>query len=287
MVNTISGCKLCPLGKHERILVATDGSEYSEAAVTQAIALASKCRSTLYVLTVVEVNVEFMGIAPALMERLDKEAKTIIDNVQTKAAEANIECNPLVRHGEQPYKFIVDIAQQEGIDVVVIGTHGKTGLKKLLMGSVAAKTIGYAPCPVLVIPPTALISLKNILVATDGSKYSEAAVKEAINIAQACGSTLTVLCVVKPERPSGYMEEAKSIVEKVKQEAAQAGIDATTEVREGEPYEEIVNVAKEKNIDLIVMGRYGRTGLKRLLMGSVTERVIGHATCGILVIPPG
>ncbi|MDL1966383.1 MAG: universal stress protein [Candidatus Desulfofervidus auxilii] len=280
-------CKMCPLGKHEKILVAIDVSEYTEMVANQALNLAGYCRSTLFALTVIEISPESMAMAGSLpfVEKMDKEARTTLDKIKAEAEKRNVDCETFVRHGLQPHRYIVEMAEEKEVDAIVIGTHGRTGLKKLLMGSVAARVIGYTPCSVLVVPLKGTISLKNILVATDGSKYSEAAVKEAINIAKACPSVFTVICVVKPGRPHEYREEAEKIVNQVKQEASQAGIEGEAIVRIGEPHEVIVEIAKEKNVGTIVMGRHGRTGLKKLLMGSVTERVIGFSPCGVLVVP--
>lgn len=126
---------------------------------------------------------------------------------------------------------------------------------------------------------------EKILVATDGSAYSEAAVKEAINIASVCDSKLSVVCAIKGQRPAKYRTEAEKIVEKVVKSAGKSNIQAEEIVREGEPYEVIADLAREKKADIIIMGRYGRTGLTKLLMGSVTQRVIGHTPCAVLVVP--
>jgi len=277
-------CKMCPLGKHEKILVAIDVSEYTEIVANQALNIAGYCGSILFALSVIEISAESMAMAGSLpfVEKMDKEARTTLDKIKAEAEKRNVGCETFVRHGLQPHRYIIEMAEEKEVDAIVIGTHGRTGLKKLLMGSVAARVIGYTPCSVLVVP---LKALKNILVATDGSKYSEAAVKEAINIAKACPSVFTVICVVKPGRPHEYREEAEKIVNQVKQEASQAGIEGEAIVRIGEPHEVIVEIAKEKNVGTIVMGRHGRTGLKKLLMGSVTERVIGFSPCGVLVVP--
>jgi len=282
-------CKMCPLGKHEKILVAIDVSKYTEIVANQALNIASYCGSSLFALTVVEISPDSMAMADLpfdfIAEKMDKEARTTLDKVKAEAEKRNVGCETFLLHGLPPHRHIVEMAKDKEVDVIVIGTHGRTGLKKLLMGSVAARVIGYAPCSVLIVPLEGAVSLKNILVATDGSKYSEAAVKEAINIAKACPSVFTVICVVKPGRPHEYREEAEKIVNQVKQEASQAGVEGEAIVRIGEPHEVIVEIAKEKNVGTIVIGRHGRTGLKKLLMGSVTERVIGFSPCGVLVVP--
>ncbi len=278
-------CRLCPLAGRERILVATDGSKYSQRAVDQAVGLAKLCGSSLFALSVVELNPEFAALAPNLVEKMEKESKELLEGIKHKVTKQNVVCETIIHEGEQPYKFIVKEAKRRKAGIIVIGTHGKTGLKKLLMGSVAGDVIGHAPCPVLVIPLKGPVNLKDIVVASDGSEFSKAAVKEAINIATACDSTLTIVCVVKSHRPAKYKSEAAKIVKKARKDAEKANVDAEAIVREGESYEVIIDVVREKRAGAIVMGSHGRTGLERLLMGSVTERVIGHAPCAVLVVP--
>ena len=137
--------------------------------------------------------------------------------------------------------------------------------------------------------------LGKLLLATDGSKMSENAVREAINLAKTCGSKLYVISVIEvnPEFEAlapGLVEkvekETRKHVDSVKTKASKEGIDCETIVHEGEePYQNIVDEAAKKKIEMIIMGRHGRKGLERLMMGSVTAKVIGHSTCKVLVIP--
>jgi nucleotide-binding universal stress UspA family protein len=100
-----------------------------------------------------------------------------------------------VIHGDDPYQDILRQAQENHVDMIIVDRHGRIGLLRLMMGSVAAKVIGHAPCNILVVSPVATIEFKNILIATDGSRYSEAAVREAISIAKRCNSSLVVVSV--------------------------------------------------------------------------------------------
>ena len=168
------------------------------------------------------------------------------------------------------------------------------------MGSVTAKVIGHSPCNVLVVPRDAEIRYQKLLVATDGSKYSMAAASAAIGIAQNCGSELLVISVVPSETASPFdivhtemqhemiaqkeFHEGEKNVNDLLVIAKQEGVNVSGLVIEGRPYEAIVEHAKEKGVDLIVMGSHGKTGLERLLMGSVTERVVGHADCAVLIV---
>jgi hypothetical protein len=169
-----------------------------------------------------------------------------------------------------------------------------------MMGSVTARVIGYAPCTVLVVPKAAQFECRNILTATDGSRYGDAAAAEAISMAKQCGSRLTVLSVVPSESISPMdivasqmqreliaeqeLQAAERNVKKVKDAAEKEGVKADGLVLGGKPSEAIIETAKEKNADLIVLGSHGRTGVEKLLMGSVAERVIVLSSSAVLVV---
>jgi nucleotide-binding universal stress UspA family protein len=142
----------CPLTRGEKILVAVDGSLNSQFAVDQAISLGDKCNSTIYAITVVDLYPDQMAVAPALVEKLSEEARQFLDGAKEKVEKANLPCETIVRMGGQAHEFIIQEAKDRGIDLIVMGTHGKSGIKGLLIGSVAQKVIGLAPCPVLVVP---------------------------------------------------------------------------------------------------------------------------------------
>jgi len=290
------------MGPLKQILLATDGSESSEGAVKEAIYLAKSCVARLSVIYVLETNPEFETEGLKFVEKMELAAREHLELIRKEAAAQNVEVEAIVRRTDQPYKAIVEEAAKIKSDVIVMGRRGRTGLEKMLMGSVAAKVIGYAPCKVLVVPRFASISCKNILIATDGSKYSVAAATEAIGIAKRCKSNLIIVTVVHTEALSsmspdtGYTQSQQEVIEKqelqkaernisgVKELAEKEGIHAEGIISEGRPYETIAKTALDKNVDLIVVGSHGRTGISRFLMGSVTERVIGHAESAVLVV---
>ncbi len=164
--------------------------------------------------------------------------------------------------------------------MIVVGRRGRSGLEKVLLGSAAAKVIGHAPCKVLVVPKAARIAFKNILVATDGSEHARTAAAEAIEIVKRCGSRLIAVSVARSEDEK---EKARANADDVALAAQKAGSYAETMAPVGKPHEIIAATAKDRGVDLIVMGAYGKTGLKRLLMGSTTEKLIGLASCAVLV----
>lgn len=162
-----------------------------------------------------------------------------------------------------------------------------------LLGSNVARTIGQSPIDILVIPEGSNLTFNKILVPIDGSVYSEIALKKACKIAQTFSSELFILSVVdipveiSTEYPD-YLKElaysgAKKFLEGAQKLAENLCKKVETDIREGNPAEEILSFIKEKGIETVVMGSHGRTGMKRLLMGSVAEKVLTFASNPILV----
>lgn len=223
-----------------------------------------------------------------------------MDAVQARALKEGIDCVTLVEKGGDAYRNIVDTAEKGKSTMIIMGRRGRTGLKRLMMGSVTARVIGHAPCNVLVVPRAAELQFRSIVVATDGSAYSSAAVSEAIGLARRNGSQLTVIAVVPAEiaTPTDIdftMNQRELIAEKemhnaeknaraVKDAAQKEGVDVKAFVMSGKPAEAIIQTAGERKADLIVVGSHGRTGVERLLMGSVAERVIVLASCPVLIV---
>jgi hypothetical protein len=142
----------CPITGLKKILLATDGSVHSEKALKEAVSLSKTCGTKLYVVSVIEVNPEYATLAPQVIEKAEKEAREIIDAVKQCAAKEGIDVETTIHEGDEAWKFIIEDAKKLNIDMIVMGSHGRTGLSRLLMGSVTARVIGHAPCKVLVVP---------------------------------------------------------------------------------------------------------------------------------------
>jgi nucleotide-binding universal stress UspA family protein len=278
----MSSAQFCPVSKLEKLLLATDRSVFSEGAEREAIAFAKKCSSRLYVMSVLETNPEYETIGASVYQKEEEQAIEYLESLKTRASQEGIYyCETVIHYGEEPYRLIVDEAAEKKVDMIIIGRRGRSGLMKVLMGKVAAKVIGHAPCQVLVVPRAARIECRNILVATDGSEHSIAAASEAIGIAKRCGSNIIAISATYSEEE---LEEAKANVDNVVEMAQKEGIPVEALTPIGRSHNVIVEIAGGRGVDLIVMGTYGKTGLKKLLMGSSTEKVIGHASCAVLVV---
>ena len=292
--------EICPAVRVETLLLATDGSEFSEGAIGESIKLAKKCSNRLAAISVIETNPELEAIAPQVTEKAEKSARVHLEAVQARAKKEGVECNILIRAGEDSFKYIVDEAVKNKITMIVMGRRGRSGLKRLMMGRVTSRVIGHAPCNVLVVPKAAQLEFRNILVATDGSNYSAVAATEAIGLAKQNNSALTVISVVPSELVTPVdidftvnqrefiaekeMHEAEKNAKAVKDAAEKEGVYVKAFILSGKPADAIIETAREKKADIIVLGSHGRTGLEKLLMGSVAERVIVLAACPVLVV---
>ncbi len=274
-----------PLGQLKKILLATDGSEFSAGVEREAINLAKIRKSHLSIMSVVNAYPEDDALAlQLLIEKAEQKANSYMDSIKSKAIEAGVSCENLLRHGEVPYQAIVDTAEEQEVDLIVMGRHGKLNMMRFLIGTSTAQVIGQAHCSVLVTPRAAKIEGRNILLAVDGSPYSELAATATATLAGDLNAPVMVLSVVHSEHKESRRQEAEVVVEQTRQRLENAGVRVTSRVMTGRYAKTIIETAQEIDCDLIVVGSHGRTGLKKLLLGSVSERVIGLASCAVLVV---
>jgi nucleotide-binding universal stress UspA family protein len=133
--------------------VAVDGSAFSDTAVDQAISLGGICNSEIFVISVVDLYPEQMEVAPNLVEKMSEEVRQRLDKAKEKVDQAGIHCETIVHMGGKPHEFIVQEAKDKEIDLICMGTQGRSGIERVLIGSVAQNVLAHAPCPVLVVPP--------------------------------------------------------------------------------------------------------------------------------------
>ena len=282
------------MGKYRKILVAIDGSESSKNALKQAIKLAYDEKCWITVVSVVppyEGELELVGVKN-IRAAIRKPCEDALVEAEKISETEGRSIKTVCEEGE-PHERIVDLADAENCDLIIMGRRGLRRLERVLVGSVTARVIGYTHKDVLVVPRDTTIDRQRILIATDGSKYSKTAIEKAIDFAKSYGGELKVISVVdvppefyaeSPKTVDEMIKKAKGYVEDVKKQAEAEGVKAEQFIREGESYQVITNIEREQNVGTIVMGSHGRTGLKRLLMGSVTEKVIGHSPCPVLIV---
>jgi nucleotide-binding universal stress UspA family protein len=279
-----------PSGKYNRILVAVDGSASSFHALEQAFRLVGNWISVVSVAPVYQGDLRLVGV-PDPQTVMTEPCNTALVKAQEMADAAGALIKTVCAIGE-PHEGIVDRAEVESRDLIVMGAKGHSFIERALLGSVTRRVIGYSQKEVLVVPFQAQVGWEKILLATDASPAGEAAAARALDLARAYGSALQVVAVTEfPARLYGeaqvtdtWRDRLRAYVEGIAAQAKSRNLPATGLVLEGTPYKAIVDLAQKEKSSLIVMGSHGHTGLKRLLMGSVTERVIGHAPCPVLVV---
>jgi nucleotide-binding universal stress UspA family protein len=193
-----------------------------------------------------------------------------------------------------PWVEIVSLLEKDTFDLCVIGTHGRSGLARILLGSVAEKVVRHAPCSVLAVRPDGgVTSFEHALVPTDFSESAEHALELAPQVVRPEGAVTLLHVLELPVAYSGKVPDVEFSRDLDKRAAialdqAAARIKGKARVakasRIGYPGAQILAALDEdRSIDLIVMGSHGRTGIKRALMGSVAEKIVRHARCPVLV----
>ncbi|QWR76985.1 universal stress protein [Candidatus Magnetomonas plexicatena] len=274
------------MGPVRSILLATDGSDYSKGAVKEAIAFSRECNTTLRLLRVLEINPAYESMGFEYSGEMVKMVEEELEQVREEAALNNVECTTMVRRAERVYEAITEEAEKQKIDIIIMGRRGMTGLKKFILGSVTSKVIASTSSKVLVVPKEAQLRGETLMVASDGSKNSEAAVDEAIDMASRC-PVVKALLAVSVVSDKSKLDQAKDILDKISYRASAKGVKVETFPLVGQPYKTLVNASLEMAADIIIMGNYGSTGFAGVFMGSVAERVIALSMCSVLVVKSG
>lgn len=198
---------------------------------------------------------------------------------------------------------ILDYATQHDIDLIVMGTHGRRGLRHLLLGSVAEEVVRVAPCPVFTVrdqkEPASVQPIRRILVPVDFSEHARRALAHAKELASLYGAELQILHVFEEVlHPAFYASGRTSIFEFMPQIQSEAtkqiqqlldevvGKDYPAEIylKEGHPAREIINFVDEHATDLIVIATHGLRGIEHFLLGSVTEKVVRMSSCPVFTV---
>lgn len=283
---------------YKTILVAFDDSEFSRAALIESSNWVKRHGGRVIMVHAIYFDEEEFGNAPEQLEkRMEVGKKICYLEKERISSEFKIEVESLLCEGEPP-EIIVEIARGKGADLIVMGTYGKRGLKRLIMGSVTSQVISHSQCDVLVVKKPCMEctgEYKSILLPFDGSEFSRKALVRTCELSKLDSADVTVLYVIPryEEMIDFFMtssikkslrEEAQKIIDTAKDIAAGQGVSVKTEIEEGHASEKITETAKKLENDLIVMGSYGWKSVNKAIMGSTTERVIINAPCPVLVV---
>jgi len=290
----------------ETVLVATDGSDPADRAARHGIALAATTGADLHALAVVDEaarRVAETALAESdaddvLTEAGEQAVASVADLAADSPAAPSV--TTAVRPGT-PHRVISEYADEHDVDVVVAGTEGRSGLDRVLLGSVAENVLRTSTRPVLVVPPGAgdpdadQTPYDELLVPTDGSDGAEAATEWAIGLAEHYDAPLHALfaadatpfpTTVRSQQLLDALDTAgNDAIEAVRQRGEAAGVDVVGAVGAGAPAPTILEFCEDEPIDLVVMGSHGRSGLDRFLLGSVTEHVVREGDVPVFCVP--
>jgi nucleotide-binding universal stress UspA family protein len=286
----------------KKVLCPVDFSPGSQRAMQVAVRLAGEMDAELvlahawYVPASVYPSEE--PLLPQLAESVsDEAARGLTDVVREAAALGASRVTWRLLHGV-PWRAIVDALDDDpAIDLAVIGTHGRTGLSRFLLGSVAEKVVRHAPCSVLAVRPDGEVKpFTHVMVPVDFSAAARHAIDRAAELVRPGGAGITLLHVIEaPVSYSGELPDPELLRELDRRGAeyvdraatelrSRVSVPVTTQSRVGWPgAETLAALERDPTIDVIVMGSHGRTGIKRVLLGSVAEKVVRHARCPVLV----
>lgn len=279
---------------YRRILTCIDGSEESFHAFEEAVKFAKDKNLTVFTLTVAppyhgDLSLVGMGVS---IDELSRPYREALSKAKEIASKHQILVKTLYEEGE-PFEKIIDIAEEISAELIVMGKKGMSALEQILIGSVTERVIGYSNADVLVVPKKASIQWDKVVVAVDGSKYAEKVCKRASELAKDFKSEVNIVSVVevsqavfaiKPEIFDIQVEKTKQYLENLKERFQKENIATKFFIEEGEVYEKILEVVEKIKAQMVIVGSHGRTGLRRLLMGSTCQRVIGLSKVPVLVV---
>ncbi len=284
----------------KNILFPTDFSECAEHAFAQAAHLAESYGAVLHVLNIIVAHPEDPDNPMAYLKEMEHPGPS--GETDEECRDENGIC---VIHAQEiaftEARGILDYADRHDVDLIVMGTHGRRGLGRLLLGSVAEKVVRLATVPVLTVCQTAEAGgaqpIRRVLVPVDFSEYTGPALTHARELAAVYDARVDLLHVItEVALPGVYGLEPVSVAEpQIRDRVRQALEDAmlqspgaerpfSVHVLVGYPAHDIAEFAADHDIDLIVIATHGRTGLKRLFMGSVAENVVRMACCPVFTL---
>ena len=293
----------------KKILCATDFSDFSNHTVNYGVALAKEFGARLIICHVIDLSSvaiygEFQLDPVGQQKRIIEDAN---EQLEALTGDQPVDWEPLITVGK-PADEIIRAVEEKDIDLVISATRGRSGLKRLILGSVTERLMLTLPCPLLVLrspehdfvkTPDQVIRLKKILVGCDFSPDSVQAFNHALSLAQEFQAELHLANVIEPPAQPNLMKDHTSAIDKIQgdyrnlitqklkemvPEEARNWCTPQTSILEGQPDEALAKYAESNDVDMIVMGIRGHGLVKTLFLGSTTDRVVRRAPCPVLSV---
>ncbi len=302
------------MSEFKKILCATDFSEYSEYAVRYASAFSKISGGSIDCVHVVEggfvtdSSMDGAYVSSVYLQRsldaIKVAAKKELEQFIQKEHFLGVDMTPHLREGHAAAE-IVKLAGDIGADLLIIATHGRSGLERLMFGGTCDKLLRLSKIPVLAIKhpehealeKDGSLKVERILCPLDFSEFSHSTLPLATELARQFGSTIVLAHVVDtrfdyPEWTAQVSVNASEQLTNAAQEdleglaSEMAGVNTEVYVTTGTPHRALIEKIKEDSIDLVIIATHGRKGLAHALLGSVTEKVVRAASCPVLTVRP-
>jgi nucleotide-binding universal stress UspA family protein len=286
---------------YHRILVPLDGSELAELALAPAALLARRFHAQLWLVHVLAPVPLAAGASVRLAGTAVDQAQDYLQDVQRRLEADGLAVRAIVRWGD-PAGEILATAQEGHADLIAMATHGRGGLGRWMIGSVADRVVRTATIPVLVVPARAAAAarqpgFRRLLVPLDGSALAEEALPHALLIARMFNATVELLSVVPRSDLTAYPEswfpdleyealkaQRQRYLDDLGARLQQRGLRIETALEAGDVPETIVRIAQSRAADLIVMATHGRGGIMRWVLGSVAAKLLAAAPVPLLLV---
>lgn len=291
--------------RFKRIAIPTDFSETAQTAVNLGGDIAAYYNAEVDLVNAVDATVYAYAGYPfaSLTQELLTSAEEAINGVKLPEAAKDVKVNRYIVSGN-PAAEVVAHAERNGVDLIVIGTAGHGTIARFFLGSVADRVLHEAKCSVIVTkapkgeikhPAQKAKPITRILFPTDFSETATKALNRAVALTEDFDAELFVLHVVDDSLVTTHVDqERKIILEELRRHALEEmkkqlppelleNFDTIGAVKRGEPGKEIAAYAETHNCDMIVMGSHGRTGVQRVLLGSVADKVVRQAKCPVFI----
>ncbi len=291
---------------YDTLLVPLDGSTFSERALPLAVTLAQRMQARIILLHVISAPVFPGGDTVEAERQTGEEAQVYLAHLASTIAAEGLHTETTLAYGQAAESILLEI-KSAGADLVVMCSHGRSGLGRWIFGSVAEQVLAHSPVPVLLVRPTGEpVALgpesaqPALLVPLDGSPLAETALPHAATLARAFGSTILLLRTVEPsmlayhyslrdlaqESLRNEQDEAKAYLDAVAEHLRGDGLLVQTLVLIGWPSDVISYRGATLGPRLVIMATHGRSGVARLLLGSVALEVIRRCPLPVLLVRP-
>ncbi len=296
--------------KLKTILFPTDFSRCADQALTHAVYLAEKYQAALHLLHVVTLFEDQPGVlsdelaeTEALVKKLEEKAESELQNVVNTHGSDDMEIVTNQKRAISAAPAILEYASKNGIDLIVMGTHGRRGIEHLLLGSAAEEVVRLADCPVFTIRESEEVKpiklFERILVPIDFSDHSKKALTYAKEIAATYDANLQLLHVIEDtihpafslsgkssifDLVPGIEEDCRKRLEVMVQKTEIEKENVEIIVKGGQAAYDIIKFATDNSSDLVVIATHGLTGIEHLLLGSVTEKVVRMSPCPVFTV---